>query len=55
MTKRLSTMMLLLVGILVGMWGQTLVQDADGYYKIGTVADYSSLCVVLPICSSPFL
>ena len=34
--------MLLLVGILVGMWGQTLVQDADGYYKIGTVADWDA-------------
>ena len=42
MTKRLSTMLLFLVGILTGTWAQTLVQDADGYYIIGTVADWKS-------------
>ena len=47
MTKRLSTMMLLLVGILVGMWGQTLVQDADGYYQIGTAADWEAFATMV--------
>ena len=39
--------MLLLVGILVGMWGQTLVQDADGYYQIGTAADWEAFATLV--------
>ena len=47
MTKRLSTMMLLLVGILTGTWAQTLVQDADGYYQIGTAADWEAFATLV--------
>ena len=47
MTKRRSTMLLFLVGILTGTWAQTLVQDADGYYQIGTAADWRAFATLV--------
>ena len=40
-------MLLFLVGILTGTWAQTLVQDADGYYQIGTAADWQAFATLV--------
>ena len=40
-------MLLFLVGILTGTWAQTLVQDADGYYQIGTAADWRAFATLV--------